>query len=203
LSGQLGVRQEHLVYGALASSDGRDGKPHWSRGWRAAVEAERFDKSVKALSIRDAHTLSPQFTRYTFEAEGGVSFMRDPRTVRLSLRAVNQAVGQGPASLLLPDLMSLGGHEGLAGFEPGRFHDVDLVVGKLSYIFPLARNFEFELHAESGGVYPELKKAQLGTFKNSYGVALRPRLDTAPLASIGVDWSAESVRFRYTLGGVE
>jgi hypothetical protein len=200
---QLGLRREDFVYGAGASLDTRSGVPHWGRGFRLATQAERFDRSIGALSIGDARAAAPQFTRMSVEGEAGVSFMRDPRTIRLAIRAVNQAVDSDEPPLLLSDLMSLGGNAGLAGFEPGRFHDMDLLVGKLSYIFPLTLNLELDLHAESGGVYSRLVDARLRSFKSSYGIALRPRLDTAPLGSIGIDWSAETMRLRYSIGGVE
>ena len=60
-----------------------------------------------------------------------------------------------------------------------------------------------DLHAESGGVFPHLDQARLTSFRNSYGVGLRPRTDFAPLGWIGVDWSNEAVRFRFAFGGVE
>ena len=202
-AGLLDRRQEHFIYGTRLALDRRAGAPHWSHGFRAAAEVERFGKQIETLSIRDGRTEAPQFTRMSFEGEGAVSFMRDPRTLRFLVRVVKQTGRTGTAPRLIPDLMGLGGHQGLSGFEPGRFHDVDLVLGKLGYVFSLARHVEFELHAESGGVYPELERARLSTFKSSFGVALRPRSAWAPLASLGIDWSSESVRLRYSLGGVE
>ena len=106
-------------------------------------------------------------------------------------------------TLAVADLAQLGGSQGLAGYEPGRFHDMDLMVGKLSYIFPLAQHYEFDIHAEAGGVFETLRDAHDATPKTSYGVALRPRTALAPLGSINLDWSRESVRFGFHLGGVE
>ena len=167
------------------------------------AQADRFDRAIEAFAINDAHTEAPQFTRLSAFGEMGFSFGRDPRTVRIAFKAVNQIVAPGTAPVLIPDLMTLGGTGGLWGFEPGRFHDLDAVVGRLTYIFPLTRFFEFDLHAEVGSVYPKLEDARLNTLRNSYGVSLRPRLDTAPLGFIGVDWSNETVRFRFSFGGVE
>jgi hypothetical protein len=201
-AGILDTHVEHLVYGVHLSEDRRGGRPHWSRGWRLAADLERYDEAIEALAIRDAGTPEVQFTRMTFEGEGGVSFHRDPRTLRLAVRAVNhQASGSGV--FLLYDLAHLGGREGLAGFEPGRFHGSDMIVGKLSYIFPLAKHLEFDVHAEAGNVYDRLEDARFDTLEHSYGVALRPRLETAPLGQIGVDWSDETVRVRFSFGGVE
>src|SRR5207247_7544713 len=101
---QLGTHVEHLLYGARASIDRRGGAPHWSHGFRLAAEAERFDKSVDWLGLRDAATPAFQFTRYGFEGEAGFSFWRDPRTVRLAFKAVNNSIGRSRGGLLLiPD----------------------------------------------------------------------------------------------------
>ena len=202
LAGFLDRRVEHLVYGARVALDGRRGVPHWSRGARVEIEAERFDKPVEALALRTSQAAF-QFTRLEYRVEAGVSFYRDPRTIRLALRAVDQQPGTSGA-LLLPDLAFLGGKEGLYGFEPGRFHDTDLVLGKLSYIFPLAIRLELDVHAEAGAVYGDLwRDGRLSSLEYSYGVALRPRLDTAVLGAVGVDWSRETLRVRYSIGGVE
>jgi hypothetical protein len=200
----LNERQEHFVYGAGAVVDRRAGRPHWTHGWRVAARAERFGKSIESLTIRDAATpRAPQFTRFTFEGETGVSFYRDPRTVRLAVKVVEQRRDQGAPPFLVPDLATLGGHQGLWGFEPGRFHGEDAAVARLSYILPLFRNAELELHAETGGVYGALEDLRLDTLENSYGVGIRPRTDFGPVGFVGVDWSRETVRLRFSFGGVE
>jgi len=203
IAGQLDDRREYFTYGVRAFRDTRSGQPHWTRGWRAEASAERFDKAIKALAIRDPNTGAPPFTRFSLAGETGFSFMRDPHSLRLAMRAVNQRLQSGSDTPLIPDFMSLGGREGLAGFEPGRFHDVDLAVAKLSYVAPLIRYLELDLHAEAGGVYPELSRARLSSAKHSFGVAFRPRLYTRPLGWIGVDWSKETTRVGFALGGVE
>lgn len=201
-AGILDTPIEHLVYGARIAHDRRGGMPHWSHGWRASVAAERFDTPVEALAIKDAHTPALQFTRIEAAAEAGVSFMRDPRTIRLAARVVD-IEPSGDGLFLLRDLSRLGGGQGLSGFEPGRFHGTDLIVAKLSYIFPLAKHMEFDLHAEAGNVFDTLEDARIEEFEHSFGVALRPRLETVPLGAVGVDWSKETVRFRFSVGGVE
>ena len=195
-------RFEHLTYGARVGFDTRRGVPRWSRGYRLAVEVERFDKPVEWLALRTT-SVPYTFTRRVYEAEGGLSFWRDPRTFRLAVRVVDQ--DPDAAGTLLPyDLAALGGGNGLAGFDPGRFHDVDAVVGKLSYLFPLMTRLEMDLHAEAGGVYGDVWDTETaGPLEVSYGIALRPRMDSAVLGAIGVDWSHESVRIRFSIGGVE
>jgi hypothetical protein len=199
-----------VVSGARAAVDLRGGAPHWTHGARAAFSAERIDADFTLGAFGPYHGSKPaqsanSFNRYTLDAEAGISFMRDPRTLRVRFKAVDTEPSPREGRVLpLPDLARLGGSEGLAGFEPHRFHDLDAMVVKLSYIFPLAKSFEFEAHAEAGGVYPDLQHdARLDTLKGSYGVALRPRSKAAPLGAIGVDWSAEALRIQYTLGGVE
>ncbi|HYM82091.1 MAG TPA: hypothetical protein VEY91_11870 [Candidatus Limnocylindria bacterium] len=201
--GQLDRRFEHLVYGGRAQVDRRTGAPHWSHGYRVALQIERFDQPIEAFALRSAAAASPSFTRKRLEAEWGFSFMRDPRTIRLGWVVVDQDAASDSV-LLLPDLARLGGAQGLAGFEPGRFHHRDALAMKLSYIFPMAEHFEFDLHTEVGGVYADvMEDPRLDDLETSYGVALRPRSKETVLGSIGVDWSREKVRIRYSLGGVE
>ena len=72
------------------------------------------------------------------------------------------------------------------------------------YIIPLNAPLELEFHAESGGVFPKLKDAQLSLFRESYGFSVRPRTPLRLLAAIGADWSPGVFSIRYKLlGGVE
>ena len=203
-SATLDRRVEHLVYGGSLSGDWRSGRPHWGHGGRLMLGVERYDAPVKALALHSSQFDGAQFTRYSVETEGGVSFMRDPRTIRLMVRLTDQTVGSGRDHFLLSDMARLGGRDGLAGFRPGRFHDLDMLHTKLMYVFPLARLFEFEVHSEWGAVYPDIwKDARLKTLKNSCGLSLRARSDAAPRGALGFDVSSEGVRIRYALGGVE
>ena len=199
----LGQRVEHLVYGARLARDSRWGQTHWAKGWRASLEGERYDRSIEALALEDAHTGARLFSRVSGQLDLATSFGVDPRTLRLSLKAVDQTLDDSGDRFLIADLMTLGGGAGLAGFEPGRFHDVDLALGKLTYIYPLGGNLEFDLHAESGGVYPRLGVASLRTLETSYGWALRLRTDVAMLGQVGMDFSREQARIRFSLGGAE
>jgi hypothetical protein len=204
LSDQRDLRVEHMTWGGEAGWNSRGGVPHWSHGLRVLGRAERFDRPFQALALRDAHARGAQFNRFEALAEGGFSFHRDPRTVRLTVLATHQQITADAANFLLTDLSTLGGSAGLAGYEPARFQDLDRLVGRLSYIFPLAGNYEFDVHGELGGVYPDVRHdAKLTTLKPSYGVGFRPRNRQRPLGNIGVDWSPERLRFRYSLGGVE
>jgi hypothetical protein len=200
----LGERVEHLTYGGVVGLDRRSGRPHWWRGWRALTRAERFDKSIEALAFHDAHTPEVQFTRLTYEGELGWSFWRDPRTFRLYGRVVDQHIPTNPNGIfLIPDLSVLGGREGLNGYESGRFRDSDLVMTRFSYIFPVARYLEMDIHHERGGVFPAVESARIDKLKQSTGVALRVRSVRAPLGWIGVDWGPEKIRFGFSIGGVE
>jgi hypothetical protein len=200
---QLGAHVEHLVYGAQLAFDTRHGGPHWTDGYRLAARADRFDKALDGFVLRSAHTPAEQFVRFTYEAEGGVSFWRDPRTVRLAIKVVDQNRGSAAGLFLIPDLARLGGSSGLAGFEPGRFQALDAAVAKLSYIFPLGRYLELDAHTEAGGVYADIADLRASTLEHSYGLALRIRSVAVMLADVGVDWSTEKVRIRFSLGGVE
>ena len=127
-----------------------------------------------------------------------------PRTIRLMVRVIDQSVGSDRDHFLISDMARLGGRDGLAGFGPGRFHDLDLIHSRLMYVFPLARLFEFEVHSEWGAVYPDVwKDARFSTLKSSFGLSLRARSDAAPRGAVGFDVSSEGVRIRYALGGVE
>ena len=138
-----------------------------------------------------------------YRAETAVSFGRDPRTLRLAVRVVDQHFDASGGTFLLADLQSLGGSAGLAGFESGRFRDVDLALARLSYVYPLAKNLELDLHAEKGGVYPGLRQARMVLARGSSGVTLRFRTSTALFGAIGSDWSAERSRLWFSLGGLE
>ena len=198
----MNQRYEHLVYGARAMFDARRGVPRWSHGGRLAVEYERFDNPLGFLALGNSD-VPFTFQRLTTDAEVGFSFWRDPRTIRLAVRVVDNH--PDASGIILPaDLASLGGSRGLNGFEPGRFHGADLALGRVMYLFPLATRFELDIHAEVGNVYGDVwRDAKLNGLRHSYGVALRPRADTFLLGAIGVEWSVDTVRLRYSIGGVE
>jgi undecaprenyl-diphosphatase len=203
-SATLDRRVEHLVYGGSLSADWRSGRPHWSHGSRLMLGVERYDTPVRALALHSSQFDGAQFTRYSIETEAGISFMRDPRTIRLLVRLTDQRVGSGRDHFLLSDMARLGGRDGLAGFAPGRFHDLDLLHSRLMHVFPLERLFEVEVHSEWGAVYPDVwKDATLGTLKHSFGLSLRARSDAAPRGALGFDVSSEGMRIHYALGGVE
>jgi len=202
LAPMLDERVEHLVYGGRVALDSRGGLPHWSHGARLSVEAHRYDRPLQALAFRTT-SVPFQFTRLVYEAEGGVSFYRDPRTLRLKLQVIDN-MPDASGALLLADQATLGGNRGLMGFAPGRFHDLDAVVGRLSYIFPLATRVELDLHVEAGGVQSDVwRTTRASALEHSYGIALRPRVDNLLLGLIGVDWSDETMRVRFSIGGVE
>lgn len=199
------VPQDHAVAGARLSLDTRAGRPHWSHGWRLAGQSEHFGHPLAGRGfLFPGDAASPAFSRTTLEGEAGVSFMRDPRTVRLSARVVDTHAADGSQAPVLNDLAVLGGAEGLSGFEPGRFHGMDLAIARLSYIFPLAQTAELELSGELGGVFGNVwRDARLDRAETSYGVAYRLRTERAPLVAVGVAFSREAARLRFSLGGVE
>ena len=197
--------QDHAVAGARLSLDARAGRPHWTHGWRLAGQAEHFGHPLSGRGfLFPGDAASPAFSRTTLEAEAGFSFMRDPRTVRLSARLVDTRAADASQPPALHDLAVLGGAEGLSGFEPGRFQGMDLAIARLSYIFPLAQTAELELSGEVGGVFGDVwRDAGLDRAEASYGVAYRLRTERAPVVAVGMDFSREAARFRFSLGGVE
>jgi len=193
---------EQLTSGITITHDERFGTPHWNDGWRATAQLERRDDPFPAVRFGDVETDARPFTRVTGKIEGGTSFGRDPRTLRLALTAVDTRFDAGGGVVLPDDLPFLGGSD-LAGFERGRFRDHDLLVGKLTYIYPLLLNLEFDLHGESGEVFPEFGAARFAKLEQSFGFALRFREETAVLGWAGLDFSREMTRFRFGIGGVE
>jgi outer membrane protein assembly factor BamA len=184
--------------------DRRSGRPHWSHGSRVAFQFDRYDRPIEALALHSGQAEGAQFTRYRVEGEISRSISRDPRTLRLSFAAVDQRLSNGSRPLQLPDFVTLGGSAGLGGYEVGRFRDLDLLEAKLMYIFPLLEYLEFDIHYETGGVYADIERdPRLDTLKHTAGFAFRPRLPMGPLGAIGIDWSKERTRFRFSLGGVE
>jgi hypothetical protein len=195
---------EHLIYGASFSSDWRTGAPHWSHGWRMLLSAERYDKPIRDLALAVGRAEGSQFTRYRIDAETGFSIMRDPRTLRFLSRVIHQDVNSDREHFLLSDLSTLGGRDGLSGFEAGRFHDLDLMLNRVSYVYPIARRLEIDLHSEWGAVYPDVwRDASLRTLRNSVGASLRVRYEHGPLAAVGIDFSREMWRIHYAIGSVE
>jgi len=202
---QLDEQTENLLAGIRGYLDTRGGKPHWTHGARIEAQVDWFGGSnEKLLAFQTAGSDAPEFTRYYGDLTTGFSFMRDPRTIRLRLRAAHQDIAHRGGAMRIYDLAALGGGRGLYGFEPGRFKDVDMLVGQVSYLFPLAQHFELEMHTELGNVYRDLFEGPTWTsLRQSYGVYLRPRTNAVPLGFVGVDWSNEGVRFRFSIGGVE
>src|SRR5204862_8160768 len=131
------LHEDGVTGGATITYDARiKGIQHWVRGWRAGLMAESFADQSRSRLLFPASEASSRFTRLRYDAEAGSSFfMADPRTVRLALRVVDQHLDRG--LILPPDLASLGAGEGLAGFEPRRFHDLDAALARLTYLFPL------------------------------------------------------------------
>ena len=198
----LGSRVEHLNYGTSFTIDRRSGNPHWSRGARLLVSAERHDDPVRALALRVGSPQGVAFNRYMIETETGFSFRRDPRTVRLYARVLNQSAD---ASRMLPsDMATLGGPSGLSGFATGRFHDSDLLLTRASYIYPIGRRLEMDLHSEWGAVYPNVwTDATLRGLEHSVGTSMRVHFGVAPVARAGIDWSREGARLNFAVGGIQ
>jgi hypothetical protein len=195
---------EHLNYGVGFTRDFRQGRPHWNHGGFVRLLAERFDDPIQALALHSAQAQGATFDRYTIEAETALSFLRDPRTLRLYARVIDDHIEDHPERFLFSDLTRLGGREGLLGYAPGRFRDLDGLVTHAAYIFPLTRLFEFDLHSEWGAVYPDVwRDAAWRTLKSSYGFTLRLRTDQRMIGAIGLDASREGVRVRYALGDIE
>lgn len=200
---QLNLNIEHFVFGVRLMREARYGRPHWTHGWRASVEAERYDRAIEALALKDAHTDAQPFTRLTYHLQTGASFGRDPRTIRLYLTAVDQVLDDAGGTFLIPDFRSLGGANGLWGFEAGRFRDLDAMLGRLSYIYPLGKNLEMDLHMEEGAVMARFADAREVRFRPSFGASLRIRGDFAMLGMVAIEASSEQTRFRFSIGGVE
>lgn len=195
--GTLDRSIEHLTYGARLEADHRKGAPHWTHGWRASVAAERYDRPFAESPSRTG----AQFTRYDYFAEVATSFMRDPRSLRLTLDVVDNELGRGADRFLVSDLARLGGANGLAGYEPHRFHDLDAMNLRAAYVFPLSQHFEFDLHADAGGAFASLQDDfRPNRLRQSAGFALRGRTAYAVVAQLGFDFSPEAARFVFALG---
>ncbi len=200
----LDVPQVHYLSGARVAIDTRAGRPHWGSGFRLEAQAEDFASVDGDGVVFDGQGSSPGFRRFTLSAQAGWSFMRDPRTVRLIGRVVDIEPRDASRPPALNDLSRLGGAAGLGAFEPGRFHDLDLVVMKLAYIFPVLEYAEIEVATDVGGVFSDVwSVSRIDQLEQTYSVILRPRSHRAPLGAIGVSWGREGARMRLSLGGVE
>lgn len=200
VSSTLDQTYEQMTYGVRFSSDWRMGRPRWWEGWRVIIESERFDIPRKELALETSHA-GAQFTRTILEMEGAHSFGAEPRSIRFLGRFVNVAISRHHERMEIFDLSSLGGRAGLRGFQPGRFRDSDLLLGRVSYIFTLVRRLELDLHVETGGVFSNVwKTSRLDRFEQSAGIALRGRPSDRVAGAVGFDFCREGVRLRYTLG---
>jgi hypothetical protein len=201
---RMGEERANLMYGAELALDRRTGRPHWTNGTRVKLGFERYDEPLDAFVFGHARVDGPQYTRYRAEFEGGVSFGRSARTFRLLLRASDDEVSAGSQPFDPFDYSRLGGSEGLAGYQPRRFHDLDALSGRLTYLFPLTQHFEMAVFGEGGNVYRDLQHdARLDSMKSTWGFELRPRTKFAPLGAIGVAFSPEGTRYTFSFGGVE
>ena len=202
---QFDLHQDHAIAGARVAFDARSGRPHWTSGGRAAGSVELYGHPLGGRGVLFAgNATSPAFTRVTFEAETGWSFMRDPRSVRISGRLVDTRAADPAEPLALYDLATLGGSAGLAGFEPGRFRGMDAMLARLEYVFPLSEHAELGCSYELGGVFADLwRGARLADMRASQGISLRVRNERRPLLAVGIHWSEESARMGLALGAVE
>jgi len=204
VAGTLDVPQIHRIAGARVALDTRGGQPHWSHGWKLEAQAEDFGHVRGDGLVFNGESDSPGFRRYTLAGQAGWSFMRDPRTLRLTTRLVDVQPLDPSRPPVLNDLSWLGGGVGLGAFGPGRFHDLDLLVVKLGYIFPLVEYAELEVATEIGAVSGDVwSQTRLDGLERTYSVVLRPRSHSAPLGTIGLSWGREGARMRMSLGAVE
>ncbi len=199
-AGTLRQAVEHFTWGGRMLFDRRVGSPHWTHGWRLRLDGQRFDRSIEALALKNNSTNAKPFTQLSAQAEIGTSWGRDPRTVRLLARIMDQTLDDGGGTYLFSDLPWLGGSDYLRGYETGRFRDIDMVAGRASYIFPIGKSLEFDLHADVGGVFPEMEAARMDRLVNSYGTVLRVRGDRSLIGNVGFEWSREQTRFRFGFG---
>jgi hypothetical protein len=201
VSSTLGRTYEQMTYGIRFTSDWRMGRPRWWEGWRVLIESERFDRPWGGLAFKTERG-GTQFTRTTIEMEGASSFGREPRTIRFLGRLEDRGVNAGAERMEIFDLAALGGRAGLRGFEPGRFHDFDLFLGRVSYLFTLVRRIELDLHVETGAVFSNVwKNSRLDQFEQSAGLAIRGRTPAQKMAgAFGFDFCREGIRIRYTVG---
>jgi hypothetical protein len=196
------LRADHLVTGGRFAIDSRVGTPHWGPGGRFEASAEHYGDAGSLAPHPDAHGAT--FDRFQLEGETGFSFWKDPRTIRALVRVVDEQVRAHPERMSPADLAVLGGGEGLAGFASGRFHDRDAVLGRLSYIFPISRRLEMDLHSEWGEVSPDVwRAARLDELKNSEGFSVRARWDLDVFAAIGLDFSNEGYRVSFGMGSIK
>ena len=116
------------------------------------MTAQSFADQTNTQLLFHGSDATSRFYRLRYEGEVGHSFFKvDPRTVRLMVRLVDQNLDAGVIQPL--DLNTLGGNVGLAGFEGQRFHDLDLGLARLTYLFPVGKHLEMDVHTEVGSVY--------------------------------------------------
>jgi len=156
----------------------------------------RYEINVAAYRDRDHDLFS--FTRYRAAATQFVPLVRDLWTlgVRGSIVTSHAHAGQRVPFYLQE---SLGGQNGLRGFDDFRFQDNDLVSVTVESRLALLKHLDLALFADVGKVGADVAALRRAAMKSSYGVGFRAHMGLHTISRLDIGHGAEGWRFVFEI----
>ena len=119
-----------------------------------------------------------------------------------SVWALNLGAGWADGDMPLSQRFSMGGNDGLRGYEDDQFRGNSMLKATLEYRFPIIKKVQGVLFTDNGYAWDKRFEDDfdLGLIKNSVGVGMRIN---SPLGPVKLDygWGDDGGRFHFSFGG--
>lgn len=119
-----------------------------------------------------------------------------------SVWALNLGAGWADGDMPLSQRFSMGGNDGLRGYEDDQFRGNSMLKATLEYRFPIIKKVQGVLFTDNGYAWDKRFEDDfdLGLIKNSIGVGMRIN---SPLGPVKLDygWGDDGGRFHFSFGG--
>ena len=116
--------------------------------------------------------------------------------------ALNLGAGWADGDMPLSQRFSMGGNDGLRGYEDDQFRGNSMLKATLEYRFPIIKKVQGVLFTDNGYAWDKRFEDEfdLGLIKNSIGVGMRIN---SPLGPVKLDygWGDDGGRFHFSFGG--
>lgn len=116
--------------------------------------------------------------------------------------ALNLGAGWADGDMPLSQRFSMGGNDGLRGYEDDQFRGNSMLKATLEYRFPIIKKVQGVLFTDNGYAWDKRFEDDfdLGLIKNSIGVGMRIN---SPLGPVKLDygWGDDGGRFHFSFGG--
>ena len=116
--------------------------------------------------------------------------------------ALNLGAGWADGDMPLSQRFSMGGNDGLRGYEDDQFRGNSMLKATLEYRFPIIKKVQGVLFTDNGYAWDKRFEDDfdLGLIKNSVGVGMRIN---SPLGPVKLDygWGDDGGRFHFSFGG--